>query len=553
MFQGSSCSSLALLCASLRLLASCSHCQKSRATAEAFFEKLVAPLSSTTFFEKHWGQGPVVLRGLGTGRNYSHLFSISDLEALVAPNSSSPNRLRPGEPLHYFTHLRIDLKSINFSKKATERLPKSGEPVDWQLVSRMRRMLDKGCTIVIGKAYSFWRPILEFINEFEQYLEVRVHGNIYITGAGFTGRPIHWDKTDAFYLQLSGQKAWLIWQPFVEDMLWKQDVEEFGAIATSQQERHTWMSTQKLLLNETLLPGDILYVPRGFLHEGTAPGDQNRNPLGGESVHLTVSPEVDSWAEFLEALPFTKIAGQPPPPGKAPFRSSGKSMPAANFEKAASCGGAPQSLRKHIPLRLSQHCRKKWFKKMALQKLQALDPESSLANIKKNVAAHDQQLVDAGYKADSIADLCLAYAALLRRDFISGEVDPVQDEPLDLDRPLCVQSPIAARVVPGWLSPPGFQSHAGETHVIHSCMNGPVRYAQHEKNLSMPFTVDSRFERPLRDVLHAEKNPEGVVWLRSLLRKVEHGDRDDLLEILRRMVSLNILQPQTGKRPRKEL
>ena len=65
-----------------------------------------------------------------------------------------------------------------------------------------------------------------------------------------------------------------------------------------------------LVLAVTLNPGDVLYIPAGFLHEGQVPEADRKG-----SVHLTLAPRAISWAEFLHRTPFVQAAGQTRLPG----------------------------------------------------------------------------------------------------------------------------------------------------------------------------------------------------------------------------------------------
>lgn len=58
----------------------------------------------------------------------------------------------------------------------------------------------------------------------------------------------------------------------------------------------------KLLLDTILEPGDLLFIPRGFVHQGETIPIHQGNEIG-HSLHLTLSTaQNNSWADFMELL-----------------------------------------------------------------------------------------------------------------------------------------------------------------------------------------------------------------------------------------------------------
>ena len=59
-------------------------------------------------------------------------------------------------------------------------------------------------------------------------------------------------------LQVEGRKRWRVYPPFENDELPR----------TSSRNYHPKEVTQKEEIYEILNPGDVLYVPRGWIHQG---------------------------------------------------------------------------------------------------------------------------------------------------------------------------------------------------------------------------------------------------------------------------------------------
>ena len=87
-------------------------------------------------------------------------------------------------------------------------------------------------------------------------------------------------------LQCEGRKRWKVYPPFENDELPR----------TSSRNYHPNEVKQEPFIFEILAPGDILYVPRGWIHQGEVlPGEH--------SLHVTVSTyQKNGWCDLLEKI-----------------------------------------------------------------------------------------------------------------------------------------------------------------------------------------------------------------------------------------------------------
>lgn len=110
-----------------------------------------------------------------------------------------------------------------------------------------------------------------------------VGANIYLTPAGTQGFAPHYDDIEAFVLQLEGKKRWRVYKPLSkEEMLPKNSSMNFEQKEIGEP-----------IIDCTLEPGDLLYFPRGYIHQANACDDVH-------SLHITVSCyQKNSWGDFL--------------------------------------------------------------------------------------------------------------------------------------------------------------------------------------------------------------------------------------------------------------
>jgi hypothetical protein len=143
---------------------------------------------------------------------------------------------------------------------------------------KLLRLFADGATIVLQGLHRTWQPVLAFTQDLAGDLGHPVQVNAYVTPAQSTGFSDHYDVHDVFVLQIAGEKRWRIREPVhpspLRDQPW---TDEQGAVEAA--------AGGPPLLEETLRPGDVLYLPRGYLHAATA--------LGDVSTHLTIG--VHPW------------------------------------------------------------------------------------------------------------------------------------------------------------------------------------------------------------------------------------------------------------------
>eukprot|EP01062_Namystynia_karyoxenos_P040113 TRINITY_DN29233_c0_g1_i1.p2 TRINITY_DN29233_c0_g1~~TRINITY_DN29233_c0_g1_i1.p2 ORF type:complete len:489 (+),score=157.50 TRINITY_DN29233_c0_g1_i1:74-1468(+) len=117
--------------------------------------------------------------------------------------------------------------------------------------------------------------------------------NVYVTMQGSRiAAPPHTDRTDSFILQTEGCKRWRVRRPSIMLPVW--GIHGSGQWGKSGKRLPSGHGG-KLLLDRTLHPGDVLWIPRGMVHETSTPESCNDScPAGGScaagaSVSITLS------------------------------------------------------------------------------------------------------------------------------------------------------------------------------------------------------------------------------------------------------------------------
>ncbi|CAK6441579.1 unnamed protein product [Pipistrellus nathusii] len=229
----------------------------------AFFESLISPIKTETFFKEFWEQKPLLIQreDPALAAYYQSLFRLSDLKGLC------------GRGLSYGRDVNV-CRCVHGRKKV---LNKEGKVHFLQL----RRDFDqKRATIQFHQPQRFKDELWRIQEKLECYFGSLVGSNVYITPAGSQGLPPHYDDVEVFILQLEGQKHWRLYPPTVP-----------LARAYSLEAEHR---LGRPVLEFTLKAGDLLYFPRGTIHQADTP------PGLAHSTHLTISTyQSSSWGDFL--------------------------------------------------------------------------------------------------------------------------------------------------------------------------------------------------------------------------------------------------------------
>lgn len=148
-------------------------------------------------------------------------------------------------------------------------------------VSTIRKALADDYTVVINNLERKSIRVAEFCRNVEKNLYFNAIVNLYFTKANTQGLNYHYDTEDVFILQLEGKKEWRIYDvradlPLTDEVYQQPDCDS-SPFQTFQ-----------------LCPGDVLYIPRGVVHEAQA--------LEDDSLHLTLTVSVVRWASVLHKV-----------------------------------------------------------------------------------------------------------------------------------------------------------------------------------------------------------------------------------------------------------
>ena len=266
--------------------------------------RLVA-VDSDTFARDHWGHTPLLTRAGDLPGGILDLFDATSVDELV-----SRRGLRAP-----FLRVARDGRTLA-DREFTQGGGVGAAVTDQVSDDKLLRLFADGCTIVLQGLHRTWGPLIDFTQQLAGELGHPVQANAYVTPSQSTGFSDHYDVHDVFVLHLGGEKRWRLRPPVHQDPLrdepWtdhRAEVEEAGRQAPAHE--------------FTLQPGDVLYLPRGWLHSATA--------LGSVSTHLTLGIHV--WTRRHLADELVSLALDTA--GRDPRVRASLAVAASGFDRAA--------------------------------------------------------------------------------------------------------------------------------------------------------------------------------------------------------------------------
>ncbi len=219
-------------------------------------------MSAEAFAEQHWGQRPLLSTVAQRGEGFSDLFSLDAVDELVADRAVRTPFVRMARE-----------GAVLAPARYTSGGGYGAEVADQLDSAKVLSELADGSTLVLQGLHRTWPALAEFIRQLDADLGRSCQANAYITPASSRGFDPHYDVHDVFVMQVHGEKAWTIHDPVHPDPLpgqpWSDHRDAVAERAAGAPH-----------LQQTLAPGDVLYLPRGWIHSATA--------LGGTSIHVTI-------------------------------------------------------------------------------------------------------------------------------------------------------------------------------------------------------------------------------------------------------------------------
>jgi hypothetical protein len=243
-------------------------CDSSRcADAEAAIRSLLQPYLVEEFLARHWEREYLHVSRKDDNLAAS-LVSVKDVDEILTTFYSSGT--------HRWDAVRV--AHDGFLVSPAEFLRNREGPVAEVDVERIAQMYQGGSSIILNRVHEVLPQVFRFCSALSDFFGVNVHANAYINPPASQSLPLHFDVHDVFMLQAVGEKAWNLYPSPVR-------------LATAAVQGDNCPEPIGPGRRVRLQAGEVVYLPRGMLHEGVT---EDRM-----SLHLSIGVNQYTWAELL--------------------------------------------------------------------------------------------------------------------------------------------------------------------------------------------------------------------------------------------------------------
>mmetsp|Transcript_19114 Transcript_19114/g.53280 ORF Transcript_19114/g.53280 Transcript_19114/m.53280 type:complete len:526 (+) Transcript_19114:205-1782(+) len=234
---------------------------------------IIAPMSCNEFFTTVWEQKPLVFHNKFTENFFCGKFSFGSLLSIA---SDSPSSHTEKKPLAF----GVDINAARY-RDGVRETPNNEAPVRRATLEEMYR---DGITFQLHQPQRFDDDLMVLMADLEAELGCLVGCNAYLTPKGSQGLAPHHDDVEIFVCQTHGKKRWWLYQPLGGFQL---PSHSSGDLPES--------IIGAPVMDVTLKEGDVLYMPRGTVHQAAA---QKK-----DSAHLTISTyQRWSWGDLAVSI-----------------------------------------------------------------------------------------------------------------------------------------------------------------------------------------------------------------------------------------------------------
>jgi len=231
-------------------------------------QQLIDPFSLATFISDYFEKQPLYVP-----RPFPQwcreMPSIDDLDAIIS-NTSTPH----GLSTEHLMRADAGGREVYPVERCSDGRPD---------MSAIYRAYGQGWTVCVHNLHRRCAPVARLAGSVTSEIGHNVNVNLYCTPSGSRGFAAHADSHDVFVLQLEGRKSWRVFAPQYLLPLEPQ-------ITVVKRDE---LELAPPVLQATTEPGQLLYLPRGYIHEAAR--------TEGPSMHLTIGIYPLRWLDLLEA------------------------------------------------------------------------------------------------------------------------------------------------------------------------------------------------------------------------------------------------------------
>jgi ribosomal protein L16 Arg81 hydroxylase len=231
------------------------------------FEDLLKPMTSEKFFSEYWEKKPLLLQNRDV-QGYQNLLTLKDLENLLFTHVVQPGRATP------WVRFVNNKKMLNVDDYVEA---KSGLFNRTKVINGFK----EGNTLALYRLEDRFEPLKRLCQTWEDLFGHPCATEVFLTPPRSQGFRAHFDQFNIFILQAEGEKLWKIYDIYEPFPLVANDMPYNGELPEP-------------LYEVVVKPGDLLYLPRGYVHETVATDKY--------SLHVSLAVNIFTWLDLMHEI-----------------------------------------------------------------------------------------------------------------------------------------------------------------------------------------------------------------------------------------------------------
>ncbi len=245
------------------------------AASEFDFERLMSPYTTDQFFSEYWEAKPLSI-SRRQADYYATLLSGSDIDYILS------------------TSFLLDRSHVELLGTID-----NPELLGKDYVSAAYQAYRQGASFRIRGVNRHWKALWLLCRHIEEVFAFPVGANLYCTPKNSHGLDRHYDRHDTLILQIAGSKHWALYSSPEKLPLEHVPLLGFEKLGDATQYRGAPVvgdvvaqtAGEEPIEEFVMEPGDLLYLPRGFVHEARTSEDI--------SVHVTIGIHALTWLDLI--------------------------------------------------------------------------------------------------------------------------------------------------------------------------------------------------------------------------------------------------------------
>ncbi|XP_058058620.1 bifunctional lysine-specific demethylase and histidyl-hydroxylase NO66 [Anopheles bellator] len=230
------------------------------------FAWLIGSITVEEFMMAYWERKPLLVKRSDPAY-YAGLLSRAMIDEMLRTNNIEYTK-------------NIDITSYTDGQRETHN------PEGRVLPPDMWHFYGEGCSVRMLNPQTYLRSIYELNVKLQEYFHCMTGANFYLTPPNSQGFAPHYDDIEAFVLQIEGRKRWRLYPP-------RRPQEVLARVSSDNLAQDELAAP---LLDVVLEAGDLLYFPRGCIHQAATVS-------GTHSLHVTLSVyQRNSWVDLFEQM-----------------------------------------------------------------------------------------------------------------------------------------------------------------------------------------------------------------------------------------------------------